>query len=57
MKTPTVPAHREPFTLVNPNAAGFDIGKDEIWTCVPADRDPDPRAQVRNVHAGSGTAR
>lgn len=27
---------------VNPNAAGLDIGSDEIWACVPADRDAEP---------------
>lgn len=26
------------MTLVNPNAAGLDIGASEIWVCVPADR-------------------
>jgi len=27
---------------VNPNAAGLDIGSDEIWACVPEDRDTEP---------------
>jgi len=27
---------------VNPNAAGLDIGSEEIWACVPEDRDPQP---------------
>jgi transposase len=27
---------------VNPNAAGLDIGSDEIWACVPEDRDAEP---------------
>lgn len=27
---------------VNPNAAGLDIGSQEIWACVPWDRDPLP---------------
>jgi hypothetical protein len=35
-------ARQEPFTAVNPNAAGLDIGSAEIWACVPADRDPQP---------------
>jgi len=28
--------------VINPNAAGLDIGSTEIWACVPADRDPQP---------------
>jgi transposase len=27
---------------VNPNAAGLDIGSEEIWACVPEDRDAEP---------------
>jgi transposase len=27
---------------VNPHAAGWDIGREEIWVCVPEDRDPQP---------------
>jgi hypothetical protein len=27
---------------VNPHAAGWDIGSEEIWACVPEDRDPQP---------------
>jgi transposase len=27
---------------VNPDAAGLDIGSEEIWACVPADRDVQP---------------
>lgn len=30
------------WSLVNPNAAGLDIGASEIWACVPAARDPNP---------------
>jgi transposase len=26
------------FELINPNAAGIDIGSGEHWVCVPADR-------------------
>ena len=29
-------------TAVHPNAAGLDIGSEEIWACVPEDRDPQP---------------
>lgn len=28
--------------IVHPNAAGLDIGSEEIWASVPADRDPQP---------------
>jgi transposase len=31
--------------LVHLNAAGLDIGSDEIWACVPPDRDPQPVRQ------------
>jgi hypothetical protein len=27
---------------VNPHAAGLDIGSEEIWACVPEDRDDQP---------------
>ena len=27
---------------VNPHAAGLDIGSEEIWVCVPEDRDAEP---------------
>ena len=27
---------------VNPHAAGLDIGSEEIWACVPEDRDAEP---------------
>jgi transposase len=37
---------RHPHTAarpgVNPHAAGLDIGSDEIWACVPDDRDAEP---------------
>jgi transposase len=38
------PKHAHPDALpgVNPNAAGLDIGSEEIWACVPDDRDPQP---------------
>lgn len=32
----------EPWSVVNPDAAGLDIGASEIWACVPADRDAQP---------------
>lgn len=30
------------LSLIQPNAAGLDIGAETIWACVPADRDPTP---------------
>lgn len=30
------------WRVVNPHAAGLDIGASEIWACVPADRDATP---------------
>src|SRR5207248_1590228 len=39
-KQPT--AANEVWTIVNPQAAGLDIGASEIWACVPADRDDTP---------------
>lgn len=38
----TQPASFETLPIVNPKAAGLDIGSDEIWACVPMDRDPQP---------------
>ncbi len=31
---------RAELAPLNPHAAGLDIGAEEIWACVPADRDP-----------------
>jgi transposase len=38
------PKHLRPDLrpCVNPNAAGLDIGSEEIWACVPEDRDAEP---------------
>jgi len=35
----------ESLKRVNPNAAGLDIGSQEIWACVPQDRDAQPVGQ------------
>ena len=35
-------ATNEVWSVVNPQAAGLDIGASEIWACVPADRDATP---------------
>jgi transposase len=32
----------QPWTAVNPNAAGVDLGSREHWVAIPADRDPKP---------------
>src|SRR5918997_5877878 len=32
----------ETMPHVNPHAAGLDIGSEEIWVCVPEDRDAEP---------------
>jgi transposase len=34
--------HRESFSVINPNAAGIDVGSEEHWVAVPGDRDPQP---------------
>jgi Transposase and inactivated derivatives len=31
----------QPLTTINPDAAGIDLGSEEIYVCVPYDRDPD----------------
>lgn len=31
----------QPLTAINPDAAGIDLGSEEIFVCVPYDRDPD----------------
>ena len=38
------PRHPRPESSpdVHPHAAGLDIGSDEIWACVPEDRDAEP---------------
>jgi transposase len=38
------PQHPRPDLppCVNPNAAGLDIGSEELWACVPEDRDAEP---------------
>jgi len=36
------PAPAAALPCFNANAAGLDIGSEEIWACVPADRDPQP---------------
>lgn len=38
----TKPASFDTLPIVNPNAAGLDIGSAEIWACVPVGRDPQP---------------
>jgi transposase len=30
------------FPIINPNAAGIDVGSEEHWVCVPEDRDEEP---------------
>lgn len=35
-------AEVDALTTLNPNAAGIDIGGDEMWVSVRADRDPEP---------------
>lgn len=32
----------EELSIVHPNAGGLDLSSEEIWVCVPADRDPEP---------------
>ena len=32
----------EGMLVINPHAAGLDIGSQEIWACVPVNRDPQP---------------
>ncbi len=34
--------HADSLPYVNPHAAGSDIGSEEIWVCVPEDRDAEP---------------
>jgi len=31
----------QPLTTINPDAAGIDLGSEEIYVCVPSDRDAD----------------
>ncbi len=41
-KTAKPVAEVDALTLINPNAAGIDIGMDEMWVSVRADRDAEP---------------
>jgi len=41
MKQPPTES-QEQLLLVHPDAAGLDIGSEEIWAAIPADRDPQP---------------
>ena len=34
--------HTDSRPWINPHAAGLDIGRQELWACVPEDRDPQP---------------
>jgi hypothetical protein len=36
---PNVKPTIEELSIVHPNAAGMDLGAEEIWVCIPADRD------------------
>lgn len=38
----------ESLQVANPNAAGIDIGSEEHWVCVPADRVPEGQTNVRS---------
>jgi len=39
---PQPPRRRRKLPVTNPDAAGIDVGAEEHWACVPADRDPEP---------------
>src|SRR5258708_12848934 len=41
-KRPVQAGRPESIPILNPNAAGMDIGADEIYLAVPADRDGQP---------------
>ena len=41
--------------VLQPDAAGLDIGSAEIWVCVPADRDAAAGAPFCDVHARSAS--
>ena len=34
--------HTNAPPCINPHAAGLDIGSEELWACVPEDRDAEP---------------
>jgi transposase len=38
-KNPSTP---ENMPILHPHAAGIDVGAEEHWVCVPADRDAQP---------------
>ena len=41
-RRPLQPPRADVRPSVTPHAAGLDIGSEEIWACVPEDRDDQP---------------
>ena len=41
-KKRSIKTQRESFSVINPNAAGIDVGSEEHWVAVPEDRDKQP---------------
>jgi len=39
-------SRNRPVPVINPNAAGIDVGAREIYVALPADRDPSPRISL-----------
>jgi transposase len=43
---------RQPFAVIDPHAAGIDIGSAEHWVAVPPGRDPEPVRRFGSCAAG-----
>jgi transposase len=48
---PYARSRRVTLKVTNPHAAGIDVGADEHWVCVPADRDAEPVRRFRTYTA------
>src|SRR5260370_8994632 len=53
-KRPVQAGRPESIPILNPNAAGMDIGADEIYLAVPADRDGQPAQRFGTFTGGLG---
>ncbi len=42
---------KQKLELINPNAAGIDVASEEMWVCVPPDREKEKENNVRKFGA------
>ena len=44
---------RQDLPVMQPDAAGIDIGAEEVFVAVPPDRDTESVRRFANIHSGS----